>query len=523
MLAGTLTGMLILTVAACSPDEEDSQEVPHHSFVSRPDLKPAQVEITQGEGWTSEYQDADEYIFWTPNYGSDTPSSGAKIFDLEGEPVWVAPDDPDDSQDNYFDLRIQQYRGEPVLTYYQGPSEGGRGYGDIFILDESYQQIAQVTTTGDLEPGNADFHDTTITEDDTMLIGAYVPAQADLSEVGGPEDGWVDEAVIQEIDIASGEMLFEWSSLDHVPVSHAKNDFDDEQEELDDEAEEDEEPAQLGTEEEPFDYFHINSMTEDHDGSILVSARHTHAVYKLDRQTGELDWTLGGSGSDFDMDDDAVFAWQHDAQRAPDGTLTLLDNHANGSASDETSRGLRLSVDEEAMTASLVTEYAPPDDRSAGSMANANPLPDGNMLIGWGAEPHYSEYTKDGELIYDVCHGAGCYGDNYHGGGGSYRAYKAPWEGQPETDPDVVITDEDDEGRLAHVSWNGATQVAQWRLLSGEDESSAAAHTTVERDSFETAIPLPEDAQYTAVEALDENGEVLGVGEPEDPEENSSN
>lgn len=125
MLAGTLAGALILTVAACSPEEdEDSQEVPHHSFVSRPDLKPAQVEITQGEGWTSEYQDADEYILWTPNYGSETPSSGAKIFDLEGEPVWVAPDDPDDSEDNYFDLRVQQYRGEPVLTYYQGPSEG---------------------------------------------------------------------------------------------------------------------------------------------------------------------------------------------------------------------------------------------------------------------------------------------------------------------------------------------------------------------------------------------------------------
>ena len=86
----------------------------------------------------------------------------------------MAPDDPDDSEDNYFDLRVQQYRGEPVLTYYQGPSEGGRGYGDIFILDESYQEVAQVTTTGDLGPGNADFHDTTtITEDDT--IGARSP------------------------------------------------------------------------------------------------------------------------------------------------------------------------------------------------------------------------------------------------------------------------------------------------------------------------------------------------------------
>ncbi|MEV4900643.1 arylsulfotransferase family protein [Citricoccus sp. NPDC055426] len=509
---------MILTSSACSAAEEDgTRPIPHQQFVSRPDLKPPAVQVTHGPAWSDEYGDTDELSFISPNYGSETPSDGSIILDAAGDLVWMRPAEDDDPGDNPFDLRVQQYRGEPVLTVYEGTSDGGMGDGEFLILDRSYEEIARVTTGGSLDPGHADFHDSTITGDGTMLLAAYEPTPADLRELGGPEDGYIQDAVIQEVDIDSGEVLFEWSAQEHVPLSQTLLDFEDEQAELEQEAEEDESPV-LGSEEHPFDYFHINSITEDDDGSLLVSARHTNAVYRLDRSTGAVDWTLGGSASDFEMGEGATFSWQHDAHRAPDGTLTLFDNHAHGGDDDESSRGLRLRLDEQAMTAEVATEYLPPADRVAGSMANMQELPNGNVILGWGARPHYSQHTPGGELIYDVCHGDECMGEDFEGGGGSYRAYQFPWEGRPATDPDVVVQDgaeENDGGPVAFVSWNGATEVARWRLMAGADEASATEQATVDRDGFETAIPVPAeaaDAAYTAVQALDAGGAVLGTG-----------
>src|SRR5699024_11157516 len=196
-------------------------------------------------------------------------------------------------------------------------SPGGRGAetphtaGEVVILDDSYQEIARVGMGGELPKDSSDLHETTITDDDTMFLLSYVKTQTDLSEVGGDADGWVWEGVVQEVDIATGEPLFEWRSLDDVPVEQSEAEFKDGE----------------GTEDEPYDYIHLNSVSEDDDGSsLLVSARNTHAVYQLDRKTADLNWVLGGKASDFEMGEGATFAWQHDAQRRSDGTLTLFDN-----------------------------------------------------------------------------------------------------------------------------------------------------------------------------------------------------
>ena len=154
-----------------------------------------------------------------------------------------------------------------------------------------------------------------------MLWVAYAPVVTDLREIGGPEDGWVLDGIVQEVDMATGELIFEWSALDHVPVTEAIPDF----------AESRENNDMLGTEEDPFDYFHINSLSVDDDGSLLISARSTHAIYNVDADTGEVNWTLGGQASDFELSEDAYFAWQHDAQRDEDGTIRLLDNAATPS------------------------------------------------------------------------------------------------------------------------------------------------------------------------------------------------
>lgn len=506
ILGATAVTTLGVTIAGCG-----DAPVPHQSFVSRPDLMPPELDIVRGEAWDEAATD-DEYIFLTPNFDTDTPSSAAMILDAQGEVVWMDPSGQHDDDAGHFDLRPQQYQGEEILTYFKGPAAEGWGYGDIYLMDDSYQVFNTVTTGGSLPPHETDFHDMTITDDNTMLLMAYVATETDLTEVGGPDDGWVEDAVVQEVDMETGDVLFEWSALDHVPVTDSMLDFEQQhQDQLDDE---DDDAEELGTQENPFDYFHINSATLDGEDALLVSARHTHAVYQLDRTSGEVQWTLGGTSSDFDLDDDAVFKWQHSAARDTDGTITLLDNHANGTDEDESSRGLRLDVDEEAMTASAVTEYAPPEDRPAGSMANTQPLENGNMLIGWGEQSYFSEYTNDGELIYDACHGEGCHDSPIGGGGGSYRAYKGPWQGEPNTDPDVVLEQADNDQQRAYVSWNGATEVDRWRLLAGDDEDSIVQETSVNKASFETSIPVLQESDYIAVEALNADGEVLATGTP---------
>ena len=494
--------------------DTETQGPPHQTFVSRPDLQPVELQFNQGEAWSEDYANSDEYIFFTPDFETPTPSSAAMILDAAGEVVWMDPSKQHDNDNGHFDLRVQEYQGEPVLTYFKGPGADGWGYGDIYLMDETYHVFTAVTTGGSLPPHETDFHDMVITDDDTMLVMAYVTTQTDLTDVGGPSDGWVHDGVVQEIDIETGEVLFEWSSLDHVPVTEAVYNFEDEHAAQQDAIDEGDEDAELGSREEPFDYFHINSATLDDDGNIIISARHTHAVYKLDRDTGDVIWTLGGTASDFQLDDDAVFAWQHSAARDTDGTLVLFDNHTREPDGDS-SRGLRLDLDEDAMTAAVVTEYLPPETRPSGWMANTQPLDNDNVFIGWGSQPYFSEYTNAGELIYDVCHGDACHDEEaIGGGGGSYRAYKGAWEGHPTTDPDVVVQQNDDGQDHVYVSWNGATEVAQWRVLTGDDAASATETTVADKTAFETAIPIDAPADYVAVEALDADGKVLATGTP---------
>src|SRR5699024_7670954 len=183
-----------------------------------------------------------------------------------------------------------------------------------------------------------------------------------------------------------------------------------------------------GTEKKPFDYFHVNSVTVDDDGSLLVSARNTHAVYNLDRDSGEVLWTLGGPGSDFEMPSDAYCAWQHDAHRRKDGTITLFDNQSSPTLG-ESSRGLRLDLDPEAGTVEVVDEFLPPEPRISANQGNFQELDNGNVVLGWGARPSFTEYTASGDVVRD-----GTIGADSH-----YRAYLSEWEATPLTPPSAVL------------------------------------------------------------------------------------
>jgi outer membrane protein assembly factor BamB len=314
--------------------------------------------------------------------------------------------------------------------------------------------------------------------------------RGDLSPVGGSKDGLVWEGIVQELDIETGEVLFEWHSLDHVDLDETHVDPS--------------KDTRSG-----IDYFHINSIDVDHDGNLLVSARRTFTVYKIDRESGEVIWRLGGKKSDFEMGPGTRFAYQHDARRQPNGTITIFDNGntilENGiPKAVEESRGIVLELDEEEMSATLVREYTHPDKLFADASGNMQVLPNDNVFIGWGRALVFSEFSKDGELLFSASFPTN----------GSYRAFRFPWSGHPSDRPVAVAERASEEEVRVYASWNGATQVTTWEVLAGSSPNQLESLGSVRWDGFETAMLVRTAEPYVVVRAKDRSGRVLGATKP---------
>jgi hypothetical protein len=444
------------------------------AFRSRPDLRPPAIEVrTQAHGT------APGYVFVAPKKepGASGPSEDAPlIVDDGGEPVWFHPLQGD-AQRDAFNFEVQSYKGETVLTWWEG-HHTGFGQGEYVICDHSYREITRVRAGNGYE---GDHHEFLITPEDTALITIYSKVPVDLSFVGGPTDGTVLDGIVQEIDIETGEVLFEWHSLEHVGLEESHW-----------EPKEDQEDS--------LDYFHINSIDLYDDGHLLISARRTSTVYKVDRKTGEVLWRLGGKKSNFDMGPGARTDYQHDARRHPDGTITIFDN---GSVNkDVQSRGIVLKLDEDAMSATLLREYTHPDTVFSDTQGNVQILPNGNVFVGWGSEPYFSEFSRDGKLLFDA---------SFPPELESYRAFRFPWKGQPQEAPAVVAESGPEDKVTLYVSWNGATEVTTWQVLAGAGPDKLEPVGSVPRKGFETALLLQTNETYIAVKAKDSSGQVLGT------------
>ncbi|MGB3632813.1 MAG: arylsulfotransferase family protein, partial [Rubrobacteraceae bacterium] len=348
------------------------------------------------------------------------------------------------------------------------------------VLDRSYREIARVRADG----FKGDHHEFLITSRDTALILIFDEVGADLSRAGGRTDGAAIEGVIQEIDIATGEVLFEWHSLDYVAPEESYTELS---------------PDQPGA----YDYFHVNSIDVDDDDNLLVSAKAVNTIYKIDRRTGEVIWRLGGKKSDFEMGPDTRFVRQHDARRQADGTITLFDNGEPETYKE--SFGMVLELDMDDMTAELARRYTHPDGIYADNQANMQVLPDGNVFIGWGSEPFFSEFSGDGQLLYSA---------NLPPEAESYRAFRYPWSGQPLDKPAVAAESGSNDETSVYVSWNGATEVANWQVLAGPGpDQLTPTGSAVPRDGFETSIPVNTSESHVSVQGRDSSDKVLGTSE----------
>jgi hypothetical protein len=439
------------------------------SFQSRPDLTPAAVRIwRRGAGGGS----AD--LFLTPQYGP--VQDGVEIIAPSGRLIWF---NPVPNCNMAADFQAQRYNGRPVLTWWQGASANGMGIGEDVIYDNSYRQLAVIQAGNGL---SADLHEFQITPRNTALITAYSPVYWNARSVHGWGRQIVFDSVVQEIDIPTGLVLYQWDSLDHVPLNASYQPV-----------------TRAGG---PWDYFHINSIQLDGDGNLLISARNTWAAYKVDHRTGRVYWTLGGKQSSFRMERGASFAFQHDveARTAGDTWLTVFDDGGGRPNVHSQSRGIQLWLNFKNRTAWLGIQWVHSPPLLAEFEGNVQALSHGYHFVGWGEEPYFTEYDRRGREILD---------GRFISQTASYRAYRFPWSATPASPPDLTATSSAGNMTL-YMSWNGATGVASWRVLGGNSAGALQPVTTVPSTSFETTVTTPQQP-YVQVQALDSHGNVLGT------------
>jgi Arylsulfotransferase (ASST) len=448
-------------------------------YRTAPTLSPAAVTITKPD------PEATGDIFLAPQLGP--LQQGPEIIGPNGGLIWFDPLPQDDAAT---DFGVQTYQGRSVLTWWQGNETAGVGIGQDIIMNSSYQVVKTISAGNGL---SADLHEFRLTPRGTALITAEYPVYANATAMHGVANEVVLDSVVQEIDIPTGLVLFQWDSLDHVPLTGAYT--------VPPNAPKKKGKAPLPNGSwDPYDYFHVNSVALDRDGNLVISARNTWSVYKVNHHTGAVIWSLGGKWSNFRLGPGASFAFQHDVRvrAAGDATVTMFDDGAGPPYVHSQSRALTLHLDLKRMTATAVRQIGHSPPLLSSYEGDDQELAGGDDFVGWGQQPYFSQYNPKGKLVFD-----GRFVDSNL----TYRAYRFAWTGTPATPPSVVAAS---YGRrmAVWVSWNGATGVRYWRVFAGNQPTVLPAVATTANQGFETVIRAPTRA-YVSVQALDAKGHPL--------------
>ncbi|KAJ5469223.1 hypothetical protein N7539_008841 [Penicillium diatomitis] len=462
-------------------------------------------------------------IFFDPQTGinprSYIPDQAPFIMTDTGDLIWSGPVTPDASN-----FRVQELYGEPVITYWAGSggasssASASHGYGHIVIQNSSYDQIATVCPSfnltlppGQSAPCQADVHESFITEDNTILVTAYNITSANLKDLGGPEEGWVLDPLVFEIDLTTSEILFSWSPLAHVPITDTKLPL-------------------LGAGENisnPFDFFHTNSI-QLFEGNYLVNSRNTWTTYLVDRK-GNILWQIDGeTGGDFGgLPEGGRFSWQHYARIARlSHTQLQLRYFANNNGDPTTSNpsvGLEF-----LLTVPPATDHPPQLLKNLSdplypvaslAMGTHDILSNDNHFLGYGIQPVMKEFGPQDPQGRDVRWSARY---NFENGAASYRTYKTNWRASPSTKPSLQIKKVGSGSNVSsgldgiecgsseirgYISWNGATEVKHFVVYTGSDENSMTAVGITRKQGFETEFAIPEGYghKFVQVGAVENN------------------
>ncbi|KAF3012795.1 hypothetical protein E8E14_006558 [Neopestalotiopsis sp. 37M] len=493
---------LLGAIPVRAADNDSDTYWPWQTYKSEPSLQPPALEITKNSPLSPGYLFFDQ----NGNYGHNY---SCFIMTDDGDLVWQG------SYGDFSAFKAQTLEGESVLTYFEGVTWSepwGWGYGLVQILDDQYENIYNVSVPGthfvtiDIADTSGfeswlDMHEDLITDEATMLTTAYNVTPADLTSAGGPKDGWIVDSGFFEIDIKTDEVLFEWFAADHqdqIPFADAVETYP-----LD----------YLGTNQTyPWGPFHINTVNKLEDGSYLISSRQYCSIFMINPD-GSVAWTLNGRhGGNFTLGEGLDFCYQHDIRiHAIEGsqyTMSLFnnDNNADFYGVNQTT-GIFMQVDVENWTATLLQELIDPEDPIySHSQGNVQVLDDGHVIVGYGSTPRIKEYNPDGSVAMSVKFGPS------EGTVFSYRAYRLPWVGKPNTSPKAVACSDENNQTSVYMSWNGATEYTSWKVYAGASQFNLTLATEAARTGFETSAVLPAGVSYVRADAYGLNG-TLGASE----------
>lgn len=493
--------------------------------------------------------DDGSYLLITPR--GKVAESTPMILDVNGSLVWAATK----KYGQVYNLQVQSYKGQEYLTFWAGDDTvGGHGVGTHYMLDQQYREQYRIKAANGL---GADLHAFTITANDTALISIYDKKFADVESMPGyHRKGWIWDSVFQELDLQTGEAIFEWRASDHIDVSKSYH------------------PIGEMEESDPRDVYHINSVRKDTLGNFLVSSRYLRAVLYIDGITGKVLWQLGGKDNSFhDLSNGTAttFLGQHDADileredkhnhAKKTHFITFFNNNADwDNTTDIQSKGARIEISLDDMTArldlSLSTSNSTTTTRPilSSSQGSYQTLPNGHIVLGYGFNAAMAEFSETGELLCSMLFQPSSRFDT--GDVQSYRNLRFNWTGFPrDTKPRLVgevdgSSSEEEEGEgdvKLYMSWNGATEVSRW-LLEGfennnnnDDDDEKEKETTegrkrhsrtkrrnnsvekislVAKEGFETTYRISPSSKtishktrFVRVVALDRDDNVLGTSD----------
>jgi Arylsulfotransferase (ASST) len=475
-----------------------------YSFVATPKLHPPKIHETLHTSASK----LGSGLFMLANFKDLTQShpmvgqSGPMILDNKLQPVWFEPSDAKHQGLLAADLTVQSFNGKPALAWWEGviSSTGATVSGTVHVVDQHYRTLG--TLSGDTRDGWVISPHESVVVGHNVWVTAYRNIPMDLSAFGGPVNGVLTDSAVQEYDLNRPEdpPLFTWSAFNpggtpHIPLSQSQTRPA---------------PGPVNGHVIPWDAYHINSIQLIGSHEMLVSMRNTWAAYLVDTRNGNTIWTLSGKGpaggGTFTLPSSAGFEWQHMVRLLPHNRVSLFDDaccpNVGGVFKNPSgpSRGLVLQLDTAHNTASLVSGYPRARDFDAAFLGSTELLSNGNVLVGWGSRPFFSVYSKSGKLLMDAALPVPDL---------SYRVLLQKWVGTPSYPPVGAVKKRGGRSTV-YASWNGATEVAAWRVLAGRDSHHLSTVIVGSRRGFETSLSFSHTFKAYEVVALDRRGKTLG-------------
>ncbi|OJJ50321.1 hypothetical protein ASPZODRAFT_128937 [Penicilliopsis zonata CBS 506.65] len=498
----SLVGLLVGTYAYDWPtDGSDLQ-----TFVTMPDVYTIQWNITHydRERAAPGYWFIAPYATYTPEPASkiwQPHQVGSQIYDSDGELVWVHMNNYDGDNRNEMDFRVQDGQdGEKLLTMivkmgFNSHKSGAWDKGTAIIMNDRYEVIHRLHEPDEFSEFNA--HEFQLTDGGrSALATPYWGLHVPLTDWGRPEEeSWVAAGGIIELDVTDSAVLFQWNSINHIPLSESVH--------LGPETAIDPQPNGL-------DYIHVNSVDKLH-GNYLLSSRFTSTIYCISGIDKQILWRLGGKFSDFTQD--FTFSKQHHARFISGNdthtVISFMNNASDDWSNDEpTSSAMYVQLNTVTMTATVLHSYPRPDGQLSRMRGSNQLLPNGNVFVSWSEDGYQSEFAEDGTLLMEARFSSKRFN--------TYRAFKHEWVGRP-TYPPTLVAHVHGTGAdtgfttVFHISWNGATEVKLWRFFARDSQSGDPVYIgNATRSGFETIFTTKGYLDWVCAEAINAQGISMG-------------